>query len=335
MRHFFIFFALILGVLFFSNSFKNRTPAQKTLKIFASSSFINKWGPGPSLKENFEKTCLCTVEFFELPNAAILTEKLKSEKIDLVMGFDQFDLDFLNENSSWKKITTQNISWHPKIVELAENKNFIAYDWGILSFLSRKSETQIEEIDLFDLLNKDWKEKISMQDPRTSSLGLQFILWVLNVLGKEEAFPFLEKMNSQVLIYAPSWSTSYGLFQKKQVSLTFSYVTSALYHQIEENNSDIFPLAIKQGHPMQIEYMGIPDNCIECEMAESFVKFILNSDSQQIIMKKNYMFPVIKGVEVGTPFESYINFPTVKFNQFVSPSERELVLKKWSELRKR
>ena len=37
--------------------------------------------------------------------------------------------------------------------------------------------------------------------------------------------------------------------------------------------------------------------------AEDFVKYLLSSSSQKIIMEKNFMLPVIEGVKKNTPFD--------------------------------
>lgn len=335
MKHFLVFMTLIMGFLVIAFTLKSKNTELISLKVFATSSFISQWGPGPLLKENFEKTCQCQVNFFDSASASYLLQRMKTEKIDLVMGFDQFDLELANQQTRWMKPVIENINWQQQIEASALVLDFVAYDWGILSFLVRKSETDLAEIDIQDLLRPEWKEKVSLQDPRTSSVGLQFLFWATEILGKEKTFDFFKKLNQQVLMFAPSWSTSYGLFQKKQVATTFSYVTSSIYHQVEENNFDIQPLKIKNGHPIQVEYMGIPENCLQCDLAAKFMNYLLTDEAQKIIMTKNYMFPVLKGIEKETPFEPLIHFPVAGLKKIPDLSERELILKKWSDLRQK
>ena len=37
--------------------------AEKTLTVYTYESFVSEWGPGPKVKEEFEKTCGCKVEW--------------------------------------------------------------------------------------------------------------------------------------------------------------------------------------------------------------------------------------------------------------------------------
>ena len=36
---------------------------EKTLTVYTYESFVSDWGPGPKVKEEFEKTCGCKVEW--------------------------------------------------------------------------------------------------------------------------------------------------------------------------------------------------------------------------------------------------------------------------------
>ena len=100
MRHFIFFLAVIFLALFLA--VLNRTDTRSangnlpTLRVFGYSSFTGRWGPGPLLKEAFEKSCKCKVEFIEGSDSGILLQRLRIEGeslgADLVIGLDQFDL---------------------------------------------------------------------------------------------------------------------------------------------------------------------------------------------------------------------------------------------------
>ena len=66
--------------------------ADKTLTVYTYESFISEWGPGPKVKEAFEKTCGCTVNFVGITDGVALLSRLKLEgeaaKADLVLGLD-------------------------------------------------------------------------------------------------------------------------------------------------------------------------------------------------------------------------------------------------------
>jgi thiamine transport system substrate-binding protein len=308
------------------------------LRIFGYASFTGQWGPGPGLKEIFEKDCGCQVQYIEGSDSGVLLQRLKIEGeslgADLVVGLDQFDLQKALAEQKWRELNISGLDVYDEVKPALQNNYFVPFDWGVLAFVIRKNElTQIPH-SLDDLLLPELKRKIVIEDPRTSSPGMQFLYWVIRTKGEDEGFKYIQKTMEQVHSYAPTWSAAYGLFTKKQAKTALSYVTSPLYHQIEEKNNDFIALEFTEGHPLQYEFMGIPEFCKNCELAEKFVNLILSDAGQKLIMQKNYMFPIIKNVKEGTPFADVPHFKTLNDFQIPSAQEVERFLKKWSEIRR-
>lgn len=342
MKNFLIFLLLVFGGLFSAIVMKKNSSSDQegraVLKVFASSSFISQWGPGPWLKETFEKTCDCIVEFQDGADSTILLQRLKSEGrtggADIVLGFDQYDLELAQKGLDWRKLNVENVDFEDQVRPVLPRSPLVPYNWSLLSFVVRKSDFNELPKKLDDLMRPELRGQIVMEDPRTSSPGLQFLLWLIQLKGEEKAFQFLKQFNQQLHSYAPSWSTAYGLFQKAQVKTTFSYVTSPVYHLVEDKSTDVIALDLAEGHPAQFEFAGIPATCRNCELAEKFMSLVLSPEGQKIIMEKNYMFPVVKGIRQGTVFASIPNYKMVEMSVIPSVNDRERILKKWSALRR-
>lgn len=340
MKNFIVYLVLIFGGLFVAQFVKtNQETARESkpvVRVFASSSFVAQWGPGPWIKSKFEETCGCRIEFFDGADSTILMQRLKSESrlgADLVLGFDQYDLEMARAGFGWKKSNVDRSRFVDEIQKVWPETDFVPYDWGVLSFVFRQSELTHLPRNFDELLAPEFVSGLSMQDPRTSSPGLQFFLWIVQVMGEDQAFQYLKKFNKQVKAYSTSWSMAYGLFSKSQAKGAFSYVTSPVYHKVEEKNLDVVAVSFDEGHPTQLEYMGIPATCTQCELAEKLKDLILSAEGQKIIMEKNYMFPVIKDVRAGTVFADVPPYRTLAV-PVVAPAERERLLKKWSVLRR-
>ncbi len=342
MRNFIVFVVLIFLSLFIAVTWKNQQGAEieqrPVVKVFGSTSFTSQWGPGPWLKERFERSCDCRLEYYDGADNTILLQRLKAEGrnggADVVLGFDQYDLEQAQAAFQWKKIDTSHIDFFDEVKTTLSASNLVPYDWGTLSFVVKKSEMKQLPKTLNDFLAPEWKGQIVLEDPRTSSPGLQFLVWLIQLRGEEQAFDFLKKFNAQLHSYAPSWSSSYGLFQKGQVKTTFSYVTSPVYHLIEDKSTDVIAVEFEEGHPIQFEFIGIPATCKTCDLAEKFVQLVLSKEGQKIIMEKNYMFPAVKGVKEGTAFSTVPKFKTINMTTLPTQSDRERILKKWSALRR-
>lgn len=342
MKHFILFVVVVFVGLFLALLNKNEENSPQAtkpvLRVFGYSSFTGQWGPGPGLKELFEKDCDCQVQYIEGSDSGILLQRLKIEGkslgADLVIGLDQFDLQKALAEQKWRELNISGLDAYDEVKPALQNSYFVPYDWGVISFVARKSDFTNPPQSLDALMDPDLKRKIALEDPRTSSPGLQFLYWVIRAKGEDEGFKFIQKTMDQVHSYSPTWSAAYGLFTKKQAKLALSYVTSPVYHLVEEKNNDYVALEFKEGHPIQFEFMGIPEFCRNCELAERYVNLMLSDQGQKLIMEKNYMFPIIKNIKDGTPFANIPHFKTLNEFQIPSAQEVERLLKKWSDVRR-
>ncbi|MEI7974203.1 MAG: thiamine ABC transporter substrate-binding protein, partial [Bdellovibrio sp.] len=204
----------------------------------------------------------------------------------------------------------------------------------VLAFVGRTSELSPMPRSFEDLLQERFRNQISLPDPRTSSLGYQLLLWLKEVRGESGAFDFLKKFLKQVKMISPGWSLSYGIFQKKQALLTLSYVTSPIYHLLEEKTTDVVALEFQEGHPVQVEFAGVPASCRNCELADRFLALLLSPVGQKILMEKNYMFPVLESVRRQGVFAQVPSYKLLSRNPLPSSQERETLLKSWTHLRR-
>ncbi len=344
MKHFILFLAAVFTILFIVHINKNQSflirEQKPIVKIFTYASFSSKWGPGPVLQEMFEKVCNCQIEFLEGSDSGILLQRLKieGEKLgaDLVIGLDQYDLQKAVVESNWRSLDFSTLEIDPQVKSALKNEFFVPYDWGVLTFIEKiiNANQPLSAMTLDQLLQTEYFHKIAMQDPRTSSVGLQFVMWILKTKGEEEGFKYISQIMKQAHSFSPSWSTSYGLFKSGQADLVFSYTTSPLYNLLEEKNSNLRAIEMVEPNPVQVEFVGIPTSCRQCDLAENFLNLMLSIEGQKIIMQKNYMLPVLKKAAEGTPFEKVpVPFRLMEI-QFPSVSEVDRILKQWSDLRR-
>src|SRR3546814_16155110 len=68
------------------------TAADKTLTVYTYDAFTSDWGPGPAIKQAFEKDCGCTLEYVALDSSIGVLSRLRlegdSNKADVVLGPD-------------------------------------------------------------------------------------------------------------------------------------------------------------------------------------------------------------------------------------------------------
>jgi thiamine transport system substrate-binding protein len=332
---------IVVGGLWFLFG-RPRAPVDShdALRVMTYSSFMSAWGPGPEIAKRFRKEAGIEVEFQDAGDAGLILEKLKLFPVDAVVGIDRFTLPQARERIRWRDIPSfrkaaGSIEKSPSLVlpdEAFKEASFVAIDWAPLAFVLRKGEI-LEPAQMQDLLDPRFKGEIALEDPRTSTPGLQFLLWVLEVYGEDQGFKFLASLKPNIQSVSPSWSTAYGLFTKKQAKLVFSYMTSPIYHLTEEKDPSFQSAVFSNGHPIQVEYAGIPSGCARCSDAEVFVQFLLKPEIQELIMKKNFMLPVVALAAKGTAFASLPSYTPLELThapEFMK--RRDELFDKWRKL---
>jgi len=296
-----VFGLLIARQLILSRGLPHSQFAEKKLRVLTYATFMGNGGPGPRLVQQFKARHQCEVEVVTVSDAGLLLEREKlasvGQPFDVVLGLDQLMLK--GAAGHWRSL---NIA----VPGFEANEFFVPYDWSPLTFIYRRGEIDPPR-SVNELSDARFKGRIALEDPRTSSPGAQFVAWLSAVAPPD----FLAQLSPSVQSVASSWALAYGLFMKKQVDLVWSYVTSLAYHWEVEHQPQFQAASFKEGHPVQIEYAGVPATCGECALAEDFVRGLLDLEAQQMIMEKNFMFPVIKAVTVGTVYERLPELKTI------------------------
>jgi thiamine transport system substrate-binding protein len=290
--------------------------ALTTLVVYAYTSFTSSWGPGPTLVKEFEKTCRCQVELVSAGDGGALVGRLKLEGeksgADVVLGLDETLLPKVKKELNWEV-------------------PFVAFDTGPYAFVYDSEKIKDPPHSLDDLLEPRWKGQILLEDPRLSTTGLGFLLWVIKEKG-DGAWAYFTKLKPQVKTISPSWDLAYGLFKNGQGDLVFSYWTSPAYH-IQEERSDKYKAAVfRSGHYSQTEYMAVVPTSKNKALGEKFMAFILTPEAQAEIPRKNFMYPVNKKAPLT---EAFKKLGRAKLLTNLNEKERkdlESWLKKWREI---
>ena len=250
-----LIFAFLTCLFLFSLNSRQDSPPH--LAIMTHSSFSSEFGPGPHLKKEFEKKCSCQIQYKNAGEAGLIVKKLQlGAKADVVMGLDQFNIQGLSDSLSWKKVEVIK-NWNRHVSPI---KNFLPYDWSPMTFIYRKGEVP-PPLSWSQLLSNN-KYKISLQDPRSSTPGLQFLWWIYNLNDNSNDNDNSKSIDNKTVTtladsprsgdndnsllhklkalhqtnyrISPSWSTAYGLFKSGKTNMVFSYLSSLLYHWNEE-----------------------------------------------------------------------------------------------------
>ena len=268
--------------------------AERTLTVYTYDSFTSDWGPGPAIKEAFEKDCGCTLEYVALDSSIGVLSRLRlegeSNKADVVLGLDLNVMAEAKDSGLFAQhgLTPDNlalpVAWDDEV--------FLPFDYGYFAFVYDTEALANPPRSLKELVEAPDDLKIILEDPRTSTPGLGFLLWVRAVYG-DDAPEAWKKLARKTVTTTKGWSEAYGLFLEGEAPLVLSYTTSPAYHMIAEDVTRYQAANFAEGHYMQVEVAAMTKSSDDPELARRFLSFMLSPGFQDNIPTAQWMYPAI------------------------------------------
>ena len=283
-----LLFALLLTLTVFSSE-------KPTLTIYTYDAFAVSWGPGPKIKEAFEKEHNCNVKFVGMSSSIGALRKIqlegKNTKADILLGLDTNIAQAANKTGLF---AVHDINTSTLDLPIAYTDDyFIPYDYSYVAFVydTNKVKNPPNSFEALASMPEDFK--IVIQDPRSSTPGLSLLLWVKEIY-KEKAGEYWQRLAPHVLTITKGWSESYGLFLKGEADMVLSYTTSPAYHIIDENRTNFKSAHFKEGHYGQIEVAAMLKSSKHKDLAKKFLHFMHSETFADIIPTANWAYPVVK-----------------------------------------
>ncbi|HQZ13860.1 MAG TPA: thiamine ABC transporter substrate binding subunit [Devosia sp.] len=274
----------------------------QTLRVYTYDSFASEWGPGPKIKEGFEKTCGCTVEFVTSDDAISTLRKIQLEgattKADVLVGLDTATAGEARATGLFEPhgLTLDTI----KLPQKWTDAEFVPFDYGYFAFVYNKETVATPPKSFEELIALPESFKIVIEDPRSSTPGLGLVLWIEAAYG-ERAPEIWAGLKPHVLTMTKGWSEAYGLFLDGEADMVLSYTTSPAYHVVSENDTRYAAAQFDEGFVPQIEVAGVLKSSAHQELGKEFLAYLVSPEAQAVIPTTNWMYPVIDIGEALNP----------------------------------
>ncbi|HGY5239527.1 TPA: thiamine ABC transporter substrate binding subunit [Aeromonas salmonicida subsp. pectinolytica] len=266
--------------------------AADTLTVYTYSSFTAKWGPGPKIKQAFEKECGCNLNLVALEDGVAILNRLRLEgkhsKADLVLGLDDALLSEAKQSGLFALHTTKLDGI--KVPGGWQDDTFVPYDYGYFAFVYNKDKLKAPPKSLKELVERQ-DLKVIYQDPRTSTPGQGLMLWMKSVYGDQAPAAWTQLAKKTVTV-TKGWSEAYGMFLDGEADMVLSYTSSPAYHLIAENKPQYQAAAFEEGHYRQVEVAAKLKSTKQGKLADQFLQFMISPAFQQEIPAGNWMYPV-------------------------------------------
>ena len=325
-----VFVVLLLAVSL-SVSAGGTQEDKDTLVIYAYDSFVSEWGPAGKILPAFEEETGITVDIQSAGDAGqVLSRAIleaKNPRADIILGIDNNLLDRALKADILKPYKPKHAGRIPEELRFDPTYHVIPFDYGFFSIVYDSERITLPPESLEDLTRLEYSDKLILMDPRTSSPGLGFLLWTIEVYG-DGWTDYWKRLKPSILTITAGWDAGYGLFTAGEAPMVLSYTTSPAYH-VEFEGTDRYKAAIFDGgNYMQIEGMGIVKGAPHRKEAERFIDFMLTDSFQKVIPLTNFMFPVVP--ETGLP-ESFDAAPKPETILLMDAEQIASNLESWLE----
>ncbi len=321
--------ALMCVLTLFSSPVKEESDNSKTITVYAYDTFCGDWGSASTVIPAFEEKTGIKVNLVSAGSSAEMITKLllegESTLCDVILGVSDDMADRIY--SMLSSFDTPLLDKVDERLKFDSGNRLLPFDWGTFAFVFDTESGLEEPTSLWDLTKDEYKGKVILIDPRTSSVGLGLLLWTYNALG-ERWTEWWEKMEENALVIASGWSSAYGLFTEGEAPIVISYTTSPVYHVMNENTTRYKALIFSEGHEATIEGIGIVKTTAHREEAEEFVSFIL-SEAQETLAVTNSMYPAVSTTELPDAYE-YAPIPETYYAS--GTVDTTSLLAEWSDL---
>lgn len=300
------FSAFFPHTLFAEGSRETDEPNGEEIIIYAYDSFVAEWGPAGKIIPVFEEKTGIDVTIQSAGDAGQVLSRVIMEsdnpRADIIIGIDNNMLTKALDADVLSPYTPENLEQIPDYLLFDPTHHVIPFDYGYFSIIYDSRSIDNPPSTLQDLTKPDYKDQLILMDPRTSSPGLGFFLWTIEVYG-DDFISYWEQLKPSILTITEGWDAGYGLFVNGEAPMVLSYTTSPAYHAEYEESTQYKATLFEKGNYMQIEGMGIIKGAANRESAEKFIDFMLTEDFQSVIPLTNWMFPVNPDVKLPDSFQ--------------------------------
>lgn len=324
MKKFLLVLSIIVAVSVFSQE----------LVIYTYSSFAS--GIAQKVLPIFEKQNNVKVKLLSFGDAGNVLARLILEKdqpkADVVIGLDQPLLKRAISEGLLIKFVPENISMI-KNKELLDMQGYgIPFDYGAIALVYNTEKINNPPKSFKELLDERFKRKLVVQDPRTSSTGLSFMLWTVAVFGEDGFLDYWKSLKNNILTITPGWDEAFSMLETGEADIMVSYATDGAYSYHEYGSLKYLPVVMEEGAFVQIEYAAIVKSSKNIELAKKFIEFVLSKEFQSQVPLNQWMYPV---VEIELP-EAYKYAPKIDkvlpFDYGIFEQKGKDWLEKWAEV---
>jgi thiamine transport system substrate-binding protein len=324
-------------------------PEKKTLTVYTYSSLL-AWGKNRNATYDkvfggFERKYGVKIQLVKFSDTGTMLAKLIEEhksgnvRADVVIGLDNLQLVKAKKAGVLKPYIPSDISEIPSWLIMAYDPEHYAtpYDFGLIAFVydtKYLKPSELKGLTFQSFENSSLGKTLVVEDPRTSSVGLSFLIYEITVYQKYYHKDWRAWWSQVKPAVKSNWDEAFDAFDKGKYHMMVSYATDPAYSVYFYNSTRYGAILPTYNGKMlgwlQIEGIGLVNGSKHPELAEKFIDWFLSENVQSEIPLNNWMYPANKNVHLPSCFKYAINISDVEVvNLKTSSEEIEKSLQDW------
>ena len=178
------------------------------------------------------------------------------------------------------------------------------------------------------LIDPAYKGMIQMPSPQSSGTSYALVLTLVQIMGEDEAFKFMARMNPNIQTYtqsgtAPSKNLAIG---ETQIAIQF---TPAFLKLFDEGYpvEVIFP---EEGVGFEAAAMSILKGAKNLDEAKKLVDWITSAEGQKAIVDaRTYFFPVRSDVSAGKGVPALSEIKLIDYDREKAAADKKRIIDRW------
>ncbi|KXF75759.1 iron ABC transporter substrate-binding protein [Paramesorhizobium deserti] len=292
------------------------------------------------MKDNFEKNTGIQVNMVRLSSGetyAKIRAEARNPKTDIWWaGTGDPHLQAASEGLTQEyksPLLDQLHDWARKQAESAGFRTVGVYagalGWGYNTDIFAKKELK-EPKCWADLLDSSYKGEIQIANPNSSGTAYTALASLVQIMGEDQAFDYLKKLNANVSQYTKSGSAPVKAAARGETAIGIVFLHDAVAQKVEG-----FPVQIVapcEGTGYEIGSMSIIKGARNLENARKWYDWALSGEAQSLMREaKSFQLPSNRNATVPPEAPKFENIKLIDydFTKYGDPTVRKQLLERW------
>ena len=272
-------------------------------------------------------------------STGIITARLLAEKAnpqaDLVWGTAATSLLVLDQNNMLEPYSPQGLDRiQPAFKDDREPAHWVGIDAWETAFAVNKVEMEKKHLPIpqsyEDLLKPEYKGLITMPNPASSGTGFLTVSGLIQLMGADKAWAYMDKLNENVATYVHSGSKPAKLAGTGEYPIGISFGYRAITEQKKGSPVEVvFPA---EGSGWDVEANALIKKADMKPAAKEFLDWAITDDAM-LEYKKNFPITSVKE-ESGAIPEGYAKNPVdqlIKYDLQAAAKDRSAIVEEWTK----